>query len=79
MLHVAFAVLHPRHKLQYFRDVGWEDDWIATAERIARDRFESGYCEVTDEPQVDVEDSEVRRRVAHFSLLLHLEIMAIFL
>jgi hypothetical protein len=47
-------LVHPRHKLQYFQDVGWEDDWIATAERIVRDRFESGYCEdqPTDEPQV---------------------------
>ncbi|KAF8153394.1 hypothetical protein B0H34DRAFT_634348, partial [Crassisporium funariophilum] len=24
-------VLHPRHKLNYFRKAGWEDDWIETA------------------------------------------------
>ncbi|KAG1841477.1 hypothetical protein C8R48DRAFT_561037, partial [Suillus tomentosus] len=24
-------VLHPCHKLAYFKNVGWEDDWIQTA------------------------------------------------
>jgi hypothetical protein len=24
-------VLHPRHKLHYFKKAGWEDDWIETA------------------------------------------------
>jgi len=42
-------VLHPRHKLLYFEDAGWEDDWIATAEKLVRDRFESAYC--ADRPQ----------------------------
>lgn len=49
-----------------------------TVERIVRDRFESGYCQIepTDEPQVNVEDSKVRLRVAYF-FMLHLEIMAL--
>ncbi|TFK59950.1 hypothetical protein BDN72DRAFT_729660, partial [Pluteus cervinus] len=24
-------ILHPRHKLKYFEDAGWEDDWIDKA------------------------------------------------
>ncbi|KAG1889611.1 uncharacterized protein F5891DRAFT_906011, partial [Suillus fuscotomentosus] len=24
-------VLHPRHKLQYFKAAGWEDEWVTTA------------------------------------------------
>src|ERR1700722_19486145 len=59
---VAFAALHPRHKLQYFRDAGWENDWIMTAERIIRDRFETDYCRVqpASEIQRELRDSEVR-------------------
>ncbi|KAG2087278.1 uncharacterized protein F5147DRAFT_523764, partial [Suillus discolor] len=32
-------VLHPRHKLVYFRNARWEDDWVTTAEKLVRDRF----------------------------------------
>ncbi|KAG1812698.1 hypothetical protein EV424DRAFT_1326917 [Suillus variegatus] len=32
-------VLHPRHKLVYFRNARWEDDWVTTAEELVRDRF----------------------------------------
>lgn len=38
------TVLHPRHKLQYFRDAGWQEDWIVTAETLLRNRFRTGYC-----------------------------------
>ncbi|KAG1853540.1 hypothetical protein C8R48DRAFT_558143, partial [Suillus tomentosus] len=24
-------VLHPRHKLSYFKNAGWEDEWVDTA------------------------------------------------
>ncbi|KAF8992806.1 hypothetical protein BDQ17DRAFT_1253561 [Cyathus striatus] len=24
-------ILHPQHKLQYFRNSGWQEDWISTA------------------------------------------------
>jgi hypothetical protein len=45
-------VLHPRHKLQYFKDIGWEDDWIKTARDIVRAEFERKYLslEVQDVP-----------------------------
>jgi hAT family C-terminal dimerisation region len=46
-------VLHPRHKLQYFEDVGWEDDWITTARDIVRAEFDRKYtsAEVEEAPK----------------------------
>jgi hypothetical protein len=58
---IVLAVLHPRHKLRYFRDAGWKEDWIATAEKIVQDRFETQYgtVQLPDETQ-DVTGKEVR-------------------
>jgi hypothetical protein len=36
-------VLHPRHKLGYFRSAKWDDEWIETAKQIVRDEFERTY------------------------------------
>ena len=38
-----FLVLHPRHKLKYFENAGWEDDWIQRAKEIVRTQFELSY------------------------------------
>ncbi len=32
-------VLHPQHKLQYFHDANWDDEWITTATEIIHDEF----------------------------------------
>ncbi|TFK47876.1 hypothetical protein OE88DRAFT_1606907, partial [Heliocybe sulcata] len=32
-------VLHPRHKLSYFKRAGWQQDWIDTAESIVREEY----------------------------------------
>lgn len=37
-------VLHPRHKLQYFKKAGWEEEWIEAAEEIVRDEFDRTYA-----------------------------------
>ncbi|KAF8154637.1 hypothetical protein B0H34DRAFT_660659, partial [Crassisporium funariophilum] len=37
-------VLHPRHKLHYFKTAGWEDDWIKTARTIVREEFDRTYA-----------------------------------
>jgi len=39
-----YAVLHPRHKLAYFKNAGWEDEWIKTAECIVREEYECSYA-----------------------------------
>jgi hypothetical protein len=43
-LNSVHIVLHPRHKLQYFKATGWEQEWIDTAEEIVRDEFEKNYA-----------------------------------
>jgi hypothetical protein len=42
-LSYPFLVLHPRHKLQYFKNAGWKDDWIERAEEIVRTQFNLSY------------------------------------
>ncbi|KAL1684625.1 hypothetical protein GGG16DRAFT_40711, partial [Schizophyllum commune] len=37
-------VLHPRHKLQYFWNHGWKEEWIEAAKRITRDIYEERYA-----------------------------------
>jgi hypothetical protein len=41
---LQIAVLHPRHKLQYFKTAGWEDEWVETARNIVRDEFDRTYA-----------------------------------
>jgi len=38
------SVLHPRHKLHYFKTAGWEDDWIETAHTIVHEEFDRTYA-----------------------------------
>ena len=39
------TVLHPQHKLKYFRDANWDDAWVATATAIVRDEFVRAYAD----------------------------------
>jgi hypothetical protein len=48
---VYHAVLHPRHKLGYFKNAGWEQDWIDTAKDLVRDEFDRSYKE--DDSELD--------------------------
>jgi hypothetical protein len=41
-----FVVLHPSHKLAYFTQAGWDDEWRATAEDIVRAEFERAYADL---------------------------------
>jgi hypothetical protein len=45
-------VLHPRHKLLYFKNAGWKDDWIKGAEDIVRTEFDLSYACGTLDTQV---------------------------
>ena len=36
-------VLHPCHKLQYFENAGWQDEWIERAEEIVCMEFDLSY------------------------------------
>jgi hypothetical protein len=41
---LSLTVLHPRHKLKYFKNAGWEDEWIDAAENIVRAEYERKYA-----------------------------------
>jgi hypothetical protein len=58
-LHTHFAilpVLHPRHKLQYFRNAGWMEEWITTSLKIVQDQFESVYMAVFADEDDEMSD-----------------------
>ena len=54
---IYLLVLHPRYKLQYFKAVQWEADWISTAEKLLQDEYACSYTvnvtcvEVREKPQ----------------------------
>jgi hypothetical protein len=37
-------VLHPKHKLKYFKKQGWDEAWITMAEEIVREEFQKHYA-----------------------------------
>ena len=41
---VVYTVLHPRHKLYYFKKAGWEEAWIETSHDIVRAEFDQTYA-----------------------------------
>jgi hypothetical protein len=45
------VVLHPSHKLEYFKSAGWSEEWRETAVDIVRNEFERSYahCEAEDD------------------------------
>src|ERR1700724_231524 len=36
-------VLHPCHKLRYFKNAGWKDNWVKEVEEIVRSEFDRLY------------------------------------
>jgi hypothetical protein len=52
-----FAVLHPRHKGNYFKLVKWEDEWVQTAKKLVCNRFEQSYA-AEEEYNSDIEVTE---------------------
>ena len=57
----VIVVLHPRHKLKYFEQAGWEPEWIAAAKDIIRAEFNHSYAaqpgNVEEDEDVDIETS----------------------
>jgi hypothetical protein len=37
-------VLHPRHKLHYFKTAGWQPEWIEAAHVILQEEFDRTYA-----------------------------------
>jgi len=65
---LTFPVLHPRHKLSYFKVAGWDQDWINTARDLVREQFALRYASravAQDTPQVPggIETVEIQSMV----------------
>jgi hypothetical protein len=64
-LQVIYTVLHPRHKLHYFKKAGWEDAWIDSARDIVRAEFDLTYAFM--DVDVEVPHSEAPRPLVSYS------------
>jgi len=40
---VSPTVLHPRYKLEYFKQAGWTPEWVATAQNLVSNTFNTSY------------------------------------
>jgi hypothetical protein len=54
---VFSSVLHPRHKLHYFKNAGWKETWIETSRDIVCAEFDQTYAFM----DVDTEAQEAPR------------------
>lgn len=59
-------MLHPRHKLQYFKSAGWEEEWVRTAENLVREEFEGKYAAsaINDSANTDAESVDSAKEVS---------------
>jgi hypothetical protein len=55
----VFPVLHPRHKLAYFKAAGWTQEWIDTAEALVRDKFNLIYSSQDSDEPGDVKSEDL--------------------
>ena len=44
ILNILYSVLHPCHKLNYFKKAGWDDTWIKTTQEIVCTKFDQTYA-----------------------------------
>lgn len=55
MLIIFIVVLHPRHKLLYFKNAGWEDNWVNTVETLVCEEHKRSYEHMTVEDRTTTE------------------------
>ncbi|KIK15264.1 hypothetical protein PISMIDRAFT_115423 [Pisolithus microcarpus 441] len=62
LYHIAM-VLHPHHKLEYFRQVKWEADWIKMAGELVHCNYDSLYvsCDIHEDVGSPSSDGEERK------------------
>ena len=63
-------VLHPRHKLRYFKNAKWQDDWIDRAEDIVRSQFDLSYRSLDTSWATPQETQLAKAHVSTFDFLL---------
>ena len=59
------SVLHPHHKLNYFKKAKWEDGWIKAAKQLVRAEFDLSYRRLPNS-----QDNEVRIAICKFFFVL---------
>jgi hypothetical protein len=71
MLIICIVVLHPRHKLSYFKNAGWEDDWVNTAETLVREEYKRSYERMTveDPTRTEIQSKASSSTVCFFFFL----------
>jgi hypothetical protein len=57
-------VLHPRHKLEYFKRHKWEDAWIQAARAIVQEEFSRSYELVEGADDEDDEGHDANKTVS---------------
>jgi hypothetical protein len=53
-----FPVLHPTHKLEYFRKAKWQKEWVDNAKKIVRREFKNAYAALPSRSD-DSDDDDV--------------------
>jgi len=64
-------VLHPNYKLMYFKNAGWETEWIDTAEELVREEFRRHYA--IDGREDDTGDKDEAQESANVSPLVFMQ------
>jgi len=60
-LTLLHTVLHPRHELVYFKNVGWQTDWIKMAEALMHEEFNRSYSSIQTSTQSTEKSPDVNK------------------
>lgn len=60
-----WVVLHPRHKLNYFKAAKWDKEWIDTARQIVREEYERSY-KAPDKSTTPNAEDDTALKVSYF-------------
>jgi hypothetical protein len=69
----SHVVLHPRHKLSYFKTAGWTADWIKTPENLVHDEFDSHYARIVVDagPEIETVETSITTKVCGILVQLY--------
>ena len=62
---LLISVLHPARRLQYFKQLRWEQDWIDDLLQTMRNIYEHDYTAIEDTPHEPVVDAFALRDLVH--------------
>ena len=67
-----FLVLHPHHKLHYFKTARWEDNWIEMAHSILCEEFNRTYEFMDLDDKIVMTNKVWKNQCGHQVASLHL-------